>query len=287
MSLITLMSLNYEQDSNPKKRRDVTCFIEYKLEGGIKCHTTITYLGDQCPPQGERIGKWLNEFKDLPIDEAIEVRVIRHDKFGPNQDIPVLVVDFLDQRIKQLFIEYHHAYGVVSPGMTSFIDPPNFHISLQYDDLKPFRDLEIGTILTATSIGIKRLGNCEPFYIKRLFITEEARLNQLNEFQTIMVYKNIKDEIKYLSSILNKLHSTENQINEAREDIKCIINRLTPIRQSLEVKIGLLQYKEYKEKCVDYWGSNLIKQPNRLESSKKWIFESMFNYYRGGSFDQE
>ena len=89
-----------------------------------------------------------------------------YDTFGPKADIPVLLVKLDDLNSQQCLLSFHQAYGQTEPGMSSFLPESNFHISLKFADQAAFRQLPVGTKLTAKRICMKRLGNVPEFYVK-------------------------------------------------------------------------------------------------------------------------
>jgi hypothetical protein len=146
-------------------RKDVTTCLEFSLgETNVKTHMTISYLGDE--QTNPNFHSALSSFVDMAENyKGTEVTVVGHSNFGPKNDIPVLLVEVVNV---DPLLEFHQSFGQTEPNMTEFLPVPNFHISLKFADQAPFREMAVGTKLTAKKICLKRLGNIPDVYSKNL-----------------------------------------------------------------------------------------------------------------------
>jgi len=121
-------------------------------------HITLTFLG---VPSTEAICEINELFTQLINLKPIRFNVTGHDKFGPNSDIPVLLVDFENSETRNLCISFHQKCGVAERNM-SFLEVPNYHISLG-KNADILSNTKIGTTFTATNVQIKELGPHDPY----------------------------------------------------------------------------------------------------------------------------
>lgn len=113
-------------------------------------HMTLTYLGDPTGPETfEGVASLIPTLPNTPF----RLRVKEHALFGPNNDIPVALLEFEHAG----FLSLHREYGIAEPGMPSKIDTPNYHVTTKGVDLP------VGTMLTGDKFEVKRLGRADPF----------------------------------------------------------------------------------------------------------------------------
>ena len=170
-----LVEENFRDHNKLSTRQDVTVGISVTFKNNegtdVEAHMTITYLGnvasDIYEPHEQALIEFQSIARTLKSSTGHKLTVIRHDKFGPKSDIPVLLVK-PDEQAEKLFINFHQKYGQCEPNMSSKLIVPIFHVSLKFNDLAFARDLSVGTEIEFHSMFMKRLGNCPPFFIESI-----------------------------------------------------------------------------------------------------------------------
>jgi len=146
--------------SHPAGRKDVT--VQFNLLfGEHRKHATITYFGD-ITDEHVPVFDALFDFMDELRGQSVEFIVTGRDNFGPKHDIPVLLVDFVDPKIKDLCVTFHQRFGVPEPGFEKKLNVPSYHSSIK--DESKLLDTPVGTKIIATAVSVKRLGPIDPFY---------------------------------------------------------------------------------------------------------------------------
>jgi len=130
-------------------------------------HMTITYLGEKPTESAlhafEQLSKVIASSRSYPL----ELEVIEHDHFGPNNRVHVLRVKILDIEIESKLIAFHQAHGIIEMGRPTKPHIPNFHISIQPGS--GLEDAAPGTRLIATAIEARRYQGGKPFFSKALY----------------------------------------------------------------------------------------------------------------------
>ena len=150
-------------------RKDLTTFLSPFFgipsidDSKSNFHVTATYLGDPTDETFNALAEWASNLStQVGEGKCIKMSVTGTAKFGPKEDIPVLLVQFEDERVKAICDEFHSRYGRCAPGMPGKLERPNYHITCKgHPELA---GLPIGTVFTIKHAGAKRLGPNDPFW---------------------------------------------------------------------------------------------------------------------------
>ena len=174
-SLLATYKTDLEADVNANKNSDVTVGIVFEDSWGAQFgrrHVTATYFG---LPNARQFAHLLETCAGLADQKNIHVTVTGHDFFGPDNDIPVALVEFNNEIVRDALHQLHSDAGVPAPGMP-WMPVPNFHCSFKgFGDIDSVKAvLPVGSRIPVKGIMAKRLGKADPFLLSDMGATRQT-----------------------------------------------------------------------------------------------------------------